>query len=116
MFCGKFCICFDICLFIVVKIKYMNSGRVGDICYKVNFTRYYTHFTTPNMHFIKTHTNITIFYIFDRTVPQRDLRISQIIKQAWMENTTEVKCLICAKSLKMQGKKFINSVEQGKLQ
>ena len=34
-------------------------GRISDICDKVNFTTNYTHFTTPDIHFILTH---TIFY------------------------------------------------------
>ncbi len=37
-----------ICAFIVVKIKCVNSGRISDICNKINFTTNYTHFTTPD--------------------------------------------------------------------
>ena len=33
VFCGKCCVRFDKCMFIVVKIKCMNSGRISD---KVN--------------------------------------------------------------------------------
>jgi hypothetical protein len=65
-------------VFIVVKIKCVNSDKISDICDKVNFTTNYTHFITPDnilskhtQHFIKTHTNIIIFDTFDRTVPQR---------------------------------------------
>jgi hypothetical protein len=35
-------------MFIIVKINYMNSNRISDICDKVNFTTNYTHFTTPD--------------------------------------------------------------------
>ena len=43
---------------------------------KLTLLQNYTHFTTLDRHFIKTHTNITIFNTFDGTVPLRDLRIS----------------------------------------
>ena len=76
MFCGKCYVHIDTCVFIVVKIKCVNSGRISDICDKVNFTTNYIHFTTLDIHFIKTHTNITIFNTFDRTDLQRYLRIS----------------------------------------
>ena len=49
-------------MFIVVKIKCVNSGKISDIYDKVDFTTSYTHFTTPDnilskhtQHFIKTH-------------------------------------------------------------
>ena len=48
MFCGKYYVRIDKCVFIIVKIKYMNFGRISDICDKVNFTTNYIHFTTPN--------------------------------------------------------------------
>ena len=35
------------------------------ICDKINFTINYTYFTTLDIHFIKTHTNIIIFDTFD---------------------------------------------------
>jgi hypothetical protein len=38
VFCGRCCVYIDICVFIVVKIKCMNSDRISDICDKVNFT------------------------------------------------------------------------------
>ena len=56
------------CVFIVVKIKYMNFDRINDICDKVNFTTNYTHFITPDIHCIKTYTNIIIFDTFNETV------------------------------------------------
>ena len=59
MFCGKYYVCIDKCVFIVVKIKCKNSDRINDICDKVNFVTNYTHFIIPGIHFIKTH---TIFY------------------------------------------------------
>ena len=72
-FCGKCCVCIDKCVFIIVKIKCVNSGR---ICEKVNFTiKLYTFYNTWQT-FIKTHTNIINSDMFDRTGPQRDLKIS----------------------------------------
>ena len=38
VFCDKCCVHIDKCVFIVVKIKCVNSGRISDICDKVNFT------------------------------------------------------------------------------
>jgi hypothetical protein len=38
VFCNKCCIRIDKCVFIVVKIKCMNSSRINDICDKINFT------------------------------------------------------------------------------
>ena len=35
-------------MFIIVKIKCMNSNKISDICDKINFTINYTHFTTPD--------------------------------------------------------------------
>ena len=37
VFCDKCCVCIDEYVFIIVKIKYVNIGRICDICYKVNF-------------------------------------------------------------------------------
>ena len=65
MFCDTYCVHSDICVSIVVKIKYVNSGNISDICDKLNFTTNYTHVITTDTDFIKTHTNITIFYTFD---------------------------------------------------
>ena len=76
----KICVfCIDKCVFIVVKIKWVNSGRINDICDKVNFINY-THFITPDIYFIKIHIKITIFDIFDGTIPQRNLRISEVYR------------------------------------
>ena len=38
MFCGKYCVYIDKCVFIIVKIKCVNLGKISDICDKVNFT------------------------------------------------------------------------------
>jgi hypothetical protein len=38
VFCGKCCVRIDKFVFIVVKIKYVNSDRISYICDKVNFT------------------------------------------------------------------------------
>jgi hypothetical protein len=44
-------------LFIVVKIKCVNSGNMSDICDKLNFIINYIHFTIIDTDFIKrTHT------------------------------------------------------------
>jgi hypothetical protein len=75
VFCGKCCVRIDKCVFIIIKIKCVNSGRINNIYDKVNFITNYTHFTIPDIHFIKTHINIIIFDIFNETVPQWDLRI-----------------------------------------
>ena len=83
MFCDKCCVCIDICVFIIVKIKYVNYGRICNIYDKVNFTINYTYFIISDrhlskhtQHFIRTHTNITNFDTFDRTISQQDLRLS----------------------------------------
>ncbi len=46
VFCAKCCVRIDKCMFIIVKIKCVNSGRISDICDKVNFTSNYIHCTT----------------------------------------------------------------------
>ena len=38
VFYCKHCVCIDKCVFIIVKIKYVNSDRIRDICDKINFT------------------------------------------------------------------------------
>ena len=38
VFYGKYGVYIDICVFIIVKIKCMNLGKINDICDKVNFT------------------------------------------------------------------------------
>ena len=51
---GKVCINNDKCVFIVVKIKYVNSDNIGNICDKFNFTSKYTHFITIDIYISKT--------------------------------------------------------------
>ena len=51
MFCDKYCVYIDICVFIIVKIKCVNLNRISDIYDKVTFTtksnaRDITYFTT----------------------------------------------------------------------
>jgi hypothetical protein len=87
VFCDKCCVRIDKYVFIVVKIKCMNSGRISDICYKVNFTTNYTHFTTLDRNFIKTHINIIIFDIIGGTVLLRDLRFSHQTIESNPSNT-----------------------------
>ncbi len=67
-FYGKWSVCSDKCVSIIVKIKCVNFGNISDSCDKLNFTISYTHFTTTNTNFIKTYTNIIIFDIFYGTV------------------------------------------------
>jgi hypothetical protein len=43
LFCDKYYVRIDKCVFIVIKIKFVNSCRINDICDKVNFTTNYTH-------------------------------------------------------------------------
>ncbi len=50
----KICIFCDKYIFIIIKIKYVNSDKINDICDKVNFIINYTHFTIPDIYFIKT--------------------------------------------------------------
>jgi hypothetical protein len=76
VFCGKFCVRSDKFVSIVIKIKCVNSSNVSDICNKLNVTTNYIHVTATDTYFIKIHTKITIFDIFDGTVPPRDLSIS----------------------------------------
>ena len=68
VFCDKYCVSINKCVFIVVKIKCVNSGKIYDIYDKVNFTTNYTHFTIPEKHLSK-HTqhfyqNIHKYYNF----------------------------------------------------
>jgi hypothetical protein len=69
-------LCSDKCVSIIVKIKCMNFGNINDIDDKLNFTTSYTHCTITDTHFIKIHTNITIFNTFGGTVLPQDLSIS----------------------------------------
>jgi hypothetical protein len=70
VFCDKCCVRIDKCVFIVVKIKCMNFGRISDICDKINFTTNYTHFTTSNNIYQNTHKYYNFWHLW------RDLRIS----------------------------------------
>jgi hypothetical protein len=38
VFCSKCWVYIDKCVFIIIKIKCVNSGKISDICDKVNFT------------------------------------------------------------------------------
>ena len=60
VFCDKFCVCNDKYVFIVVKIKCVNSDNMSDSCDKLKFTTNYTTFTITDTQFIKPHT----FYNF----------------------------------------------------
>ena len=53
-FVGKVCINNGKYVFIVVKIKFVNSGNIGNICDKFNFTSKYTYFTTTDIYLSKT--------------------------------------------------------------
>ena len=48
-------------LSIVIKIKYVNSDNMSNICDKLNFTTNYIHCITTDTYFIKQHTHITFF-------------------------------------------------------
>jgi hypothetical protein len=52
-------VCFvvnDKCVFIVVKIKCVNSGIISDICDKVNFTtKLHTFYNTRQIFYQNTH-------------------------------------------------------------
>ena len=65
VFYDKCCIHIEKYVFIVVKIKCVNSSRISDICDKINFTINYIYFTTPDVCSNKTYTNIIIFNTFD---------------------------------------------------
>ena len=56
VFCGKCCIRIDKCEFVVIKIKCVNSGKICDICDKVNFiTKLYTFYNTLIYIYQNTH-------------------------------------------------------------
>jgi hypothetical protein len=77
VFCGKFCVYSNKCVSIVVKIKCVNSNNISDICDKLIKLYYKLHtFTITDIHFIKTHTKITNFEIFNGTILPWDLSIS----------------------------------------
>jgi hypothetical protein len=70
VFCDKFCVKNGKCVFIIIKTKCVNSGKISDIYNKLNFITNYTHCTIREIYFIKIHTYITIFDKSDgRTVP-----------------------------------------------
>ena len=47
VFCGKYCVHSDKYVFIVVKIECVNSGKISNICDKVNFiTKVHTFYDT----------------------------------------------------------------------
>jgi hypothetical protein len=99
VFCGKCCVRIDKIMFIVVKIKCVNSGRICDIYDKVNFTTKLhilqhpdIHLSKHTQHFIRIHTNIINFDTFGGTVPLRDLKISLFIYPflfEWIEFITQ---------------------------
>jgi hypothetical protein len=56
VFCGKCYVRIDKCVFIVVKIKCVNLGRISDICDKVNFTtKLHTFYNTRQTFYQNTH-------------------------------------------------------------
>ena len=47
LFCDKYYICIDKYVFIIIKIKYINSDRICNICDKVNYiTKLYIFYNT----------------------------------------------------------------------
>ena len=60
MFCGKYCVRINKCVFIVVKIKCVNSGKICDIYDKVNFTtKQHTFYNTLTDIYQNTHNIIS---------------------------------------------------------
>ena len=56
MFYGKCCVHIDKCVFIIAKIKCVNSGRICDICDKVNFIiKLHSFYNTPTDIYQNTH-------------------------------------------------------------
>ena len=56
VFCDKYCVRIDKCVSIIVKIKYVNSDRISNICDKVNFTtKVYTFYDTRQIFYQNTH-------------------------------------------------------------
>jgi hypothetical protein len=62
-------------VFIIIKIKFVNSDNISDICDKLNFITNYIHFTTTTQ-ILSKHIKITNFDIFNKTVPSQNLSIS----------------------------------------
>jgi hypothetical protein len=52
VYCDKYCVYSDKCIFIIIKIKYVNSDNINDIYDKLNFIINYTYFITTNTNFI----------------------------------------------------------------
>ena len=84
VFYDKCCVRINECVFIVVKIKCMNLGKISDICDKVNFTtklhifyNIWQKFNKNTHNILSKHINITIFDTFGRMVLLWDLKISQ---------------------------------------
>ena len=61
VFCDKFCVKSDKSVFIIVKTKCVNSGKINNIYNKLNFITNYTRCIIHEIYFIKIHTYITIF-------------------------------------------------------
>ena len=56
VFCGKCYVHIDKYVFIVVKIKCVNLGRISDICDKVNFTtKLHTFYNIQQIFYQNTH-------------------------------------------------------------
>ena len=77
VFCGKFCVCSDKRVSIVVKIKYMNFDNISDICDKLNLTTY----------ILQQLTNITTFDTFDGT----DLSIFVLLLPPFLQEKVDTK-------------------------
>ena len=70
------CVRIDKCVFIVIKIKCVNSDRISDIYDKVNFSTNYIYFTISN-NILSKHIQILQFLThLTRRSRLRDLRIS----------------------------------------
>ena len=57
MFCCRFCVSMCKCVFIVVKIKCVNSDNISDICDKLNIITNYTHIPQMTHILLKKHTS-----------------------------------------------------------
>ena len=63
-------------MFIVIIIKWVNYGKIRNICGKLNFTTNYIPFTETDTKVIKKHTHQTIFDTRGGTVRSGDLEAS----------------------------------------
>ena len=67
VFCGKYCVRINKCVFIILKIKCVNSDSYDDICNKVNFiTKLHIFYNTlqtfcQNTNILSKHTQILQF-------------------------------------------------------